>query len=80
MIHKNIPLFLKKHWTFLKKHWTFSKILRDVFFKTTVCFFNGFGVSKTNVLMVFKWCFNTVKTVFKDLCIPLGRIPSVLGG
>ena len=43
----------------MKKHWTFSKILRDVFFKTTVCFFNGFGVSKTNVLMVFKWCFNT---------------------
>ena len=46
----------------MKKHWTFSKILRDVFFKTTVCFFNGFGVSKTNVLMVFKWCFNTIKT------------------
>ena len=30
---------LKKHWTFLKKHWTFSKIPRDVFLKTTVCFF-----------------------------------------
>ena len=40
-IEKNIPLFLKKHWTFLKKHWTFSKIPRDVFFKTTVCFFGA---------------------------------------
>ena len=42
-IEKNIPLFLKKHWTFLKKHWTFSKIPRDVFFKTTVCFLNRYN-------------------------------------
>ena len=35
------PLFLKKRPMFLKKHWTFSKIPRDVFFKTTVCFFEG---------------------------------------
>ena len=27
---------------FFQKHWTFSKILRDVFFKTTVSFFSGF--------------------------------------
>ena len=35
-IEKNIPLFLKKHWTFLK-------IPRDVFFKTTVCFLNRYN-------------------------------------
>ena len=35
-IEKNIPLFLKKHWTF-------SKIPRDVFFKTTVCFLNRYN-------------------------------------
>ena len=28
-----------KHTVVLKKHWTFSKIPRDVFEKTTVCFF-----------------------------------------
>ena len=28
-----------KHTVVLKKHWTFSKIPRDVFLKTTVCFF-----------------------------------------
>ena len=27
----------------MKKHWTFSKIPRDVFFKTTVCFLNRYN-------------------------------------
>ena len=28
---------------FFQKHWTFSKIPRDVFFKTTVCFLNRYN-------------------------------------
>jgi len=35
MAFLNVPLFFKKHWTF-------SKIPRDVFEKTTVCFFGTF--------------------------------------
>ena len=56
------PLFLKKRPMFLKKHWTFSKIPRDVFFKTTVCFFGaiskrGGGIQQRDAPLSIKVCY-----------------------